>query len=139
MAEGAAGIHNNLEALRDRKGVSVLELWELFPDDDHAEDWLCWARWGGNIRCVDCGSEKIRISTHRQMRFRCNSSSSTCSTNASHTKTSDPNSSDSEASGSRAATRIPTEKLRRHQTRMSYFSGFRAVCGVSCSASGRCR
>ena len=47
MAEGAAGIHNNLEALRDRKGVSVLELWELFPDDDHAEAWLCWARWGG--------------------------------------------------------------------------------------------
>ena len=57
MTEAAAVIHNNLEALRDRKGVSILDLWELFPDDDHAEAWLCWARWGGNIRCVDCGSE----------------------------------------------------------------------------------
>ena len=73
MTEAAAGIHNHLEALKDRKGVSVLDLWELFPDDDHAEAWLCWARWGGNIRCVDCGSEKIRISTHKQMRFRCRS------------------------------------------------------------------
>lgn len=38
MPEGvAAGIHNNLETLRGRQGVSILELWELFPDDDHAE------------------------------------------------------------------------------------------------------
>lgn len=38
MPEGvAAGIHNNLETLRGRRGVSILELWELFPDDDHAE------------------------------------------------------------------------------------------------------
>ena len=73
MAEAAAGIHNHLEALRDRKGVSIFDLWELFPDDDHAETWLCWARWGGNVRCVDCGSEHIGMSSHRQMMFRCRS------------------------------------------------------------------
>ena len=67
------GFTNNLEALKDRKGVSILDLWELFPDDDHAEAWLCWARWGGNIRCVDCGSEKTGTTSHKQMRFRCRS------------------------------------------------------------------
>lgn len=53
--------------------MSILELLEMFPDDDHAEAWLCWARWGENVRCVDCGSENIGITSHKQMRFRCRS------------------------------------------------------------------
>ena len=34
-----------------------MELSGLSPDDDHVEAWLYWNRWGGNVRCVDCGSE----------------------------------------------------------------------------------
>ena len=54
-----------------REGLSVLELLELFPDDYHAEAWLCWVRWEGDIRCVDCGSGNFALSSHKKMRFRC--------------------------------------------------------------------
>ena len=72
MTEAAvAEIEKKLGRLKRREGLTILELLELFPDDYHAEAWLCWARWQGNVRCVDCGSENIGISAHRQMRFRC--------------------------------------------------------------------
>ena len=66
-----AGIKDKLKELGRREGVTMTELLELFPDDYHAEAWFCWVRWGDSVRCVDCGSGNIRISGHRQMRFRC--------------------------------------------------------------------
>lgn len=57
--------------LSGRKGVSVLELLEMFPDDASAEEWLCRARWQGEVRCPDCGKACVSLSAHRQMRWRC--------------------------------------------------------------------
>ena len=64
-------IKNKLGKLKRREGVSVMDLIDLFPDDAHAEAWLCEVRWGDNIRCVDCGSGNIEESSHGQMKYRC--------------------------------------------------------------------
>ena len=67
----AAGINDKLNELRRREGITITELLELFSDDYHAEAWLCWIRWGDNVRCVDCDIGNIRISGHKQMKYRC--------------------------------------------------------------------
>lgn len=69
MTEAAAKIEKKLGKLKRQEGLTVLELLELVPDDNYAEAWLCWARWGEKVRCVDCGSENIGVSGHRQMSF----------------------------------------------------------------------
>lgn len=66
-----AEMKNKLGKLKRREGVSIMDLIDLFPDDAHAEAWLCEVRWQGNILCVDCGSGNIEESSHGQMRYRC--------------------------------------------------------------------
>ncbi len=57
-----------------RKGLSLVELFKRFPDDDVAEEWFIKARWGHQVECQKCGSHNIQDgTTHPDMRFRCRS------------------------------------------------------------------
>ncbi len=42
-----------------RDGITLTELFQLFPDDATAEKWFVKCRWEDGIRCVDCESENV--------------------------------------------------------------------------------
>ena len=54
-----------------RKGISLADLFRLFPDDDVAQAWLEEQRWGGEPWCPHCGSFNVRRNNHRPMPWRC--------------------------------------------------------------------
>ena len=55
-----------------RKGISLIELMEMFPDDKTAEQWFTKQRWPNGVACVHCGSVKITLrTTHPTMPYRC--------------------------------------------------------------------
>ena len=55
-----------------RKGMSLVELFKKFPNDEAAEEWFIEARWSGHVECPKCGSTNIQDkTTHPNMRFRC--------------------------------------------------------------------
>ena len=56
----------------ERNGISLLDLYEMFPDDATAEAWFVQARWPNGIRCVHCDGENVNTeSTHPQMPYHC--------------------------------------------------------------------
>ena len=55
----------------NRKGISLIDLFEMFPDDKTAEEWFIKSRWPDGVRCAHCGSEDISKSTHPVMPFHC--------------------------------------------------------------------
>lgn len=64
MAQSAPGKHY-------RKGVTLVELIQMFPDNESAEKWFEQARWGGEIRCAHCDSDNISKVKHPTMPYRC--------------------------------------------------------------------
>lgn len=57
-----------------RKGISIIELFEMFPSDQAAEEWFEAQRWPDGVRCCpDCGSNQTSASSHPRMPYRCNS------------------------------------------------------------------
>ena len=54
-----------------REGLSLVELFRMFPDDETAQAWLEEQRWGGNPWCPHCGSFNVRRNNHRSMPWRC--------------------------------------------------------------------
>lgn len=57
-----------------RKGLSLLELTRMFPDDETAEKWLIQARWPNGVRCPKCESDNIQERvTRKPQPFRCRS------------------------------------------------------------------
>ena len=55
-----------------RKGMTVFELINMFPDDTAAEYWFINNRWKGDIECPRCGSHNVQEQTkHPTMRHRC--------------------------------------------------------------------
>lgn len=66
MAHSAPGQHY-------RKGISIMELFEMFPDDDTAEQWFINTRWADGVTCPRCDSDNIKEGTsHKTMPYRCN-------------------------------------------------------------------
>ncbi len=57
----------------EREGISLAELFDMFPDDEAAERWFEEQRWPGGRRfCPDCGSERYSIVKNRKpMPYRC--------------------------------------------------------------------
>lgn len=53
MAKKAPGKHF-------RKGMSLVEIMKLFPDDETAEQWFIENRWSNGIGCPHCGSLHIQ-------------------------------------------------------------------------------
>ena len=55
-----------------RKGLTLSELFKMFPDDATAEQWFAERRWPDGVRCPLCGSINVQDgAAHKTMRFRC--------------------------------------------------------------------
>jgi transposase-like protein len=57
-----------------REGLSLIELYDMFPDNEAAEQWFIQTRWPNGPRCPYCQSEKVQYPTaHKTMTHRCQS------------------------------------------------------------------
>lgn len=55
-----------------RKGITLLELYQMFPDDEAAERWFVEARWPDGMRCAHCGGENVAAkANHPSMPYHC--------------------------------------------------------------------
>ena len=52
MAQNAPGKHF-------REGISLVEIFRMFPDDAAAEAWLTEQRWPDGVFCHYCGSTNV--------------------------------------------------------------------------------
>ena len=52
MAQNAPGKHF-------RKGISLIDLFKIFPDDKTVEKWFIQTRWPDGIACPHCGSVNV--------------------------------------------------------------------------------
>ncbi len=65
MAKKAPGKHY-------RKGISLVDLFEMFPDDETAEKWFIEQRWPNGVACIYCRSFAVSTGySHPTMPFRC--------------------------------------------------------------------
>lgn len=65
MAKKAPGKHY-------RDGITLVELFKLFPDDKTAEDWFIKCRWAKGIACAHCNSKNVNEKAkHPTMPYRC--------------------------------------------------------------------
>lgn len=65
MARKAPGKHY-------RKGISLVDLFAMFPDDATAEKWFIQQRWLNGVECAYCGGSNVAAkTTHPTMPFRC--------------------------------------------------------------------
>ncbi|MDE0630654.1 MAG: IS1595 family transposase [Caldilineaceae bacterium] len=56
-----------------RTGMSLMQLFGMFPDNETAMQWFVEARWPDGIRCAYCESENVHTnSAHKTMPYRCN-------------------------------------------------------------------
>ena len=67
MAQSAPGKHY-------RKGISLMQIMDMFPDDATAEDWFASIRWPDGVpTCPACGSTSVQRRKNRKpMPYRCN-------------------------------------------------------------------
>ncbi|MYC50822.1 MAG: IS1595 family transposase [Gammaproteobacteria bacterium] len=57
-----------------RKGLSLMDLAEMFPTDRAAEEWVIAIRWPNGVRCPCCDSDNIQARpTRKPQPFRCRS------------------------------------------------------------------
>ncbi len=55
-----------------RKGITLLELSQRFPNEEAAKDWFEKIRWPNGIRyCPHCGSDNTHECAHKKMPYRC--------------------------------------------------------------------
>ena len=55
-----------------REGLSLVEFFEMFPDDAAAERWFVETRWRDGVCCPLCGSVHVAMrTTHPTMPYRC--------------------------------------------------------------------
>ena len=55
----------------NRNGISLAELFAMFPDDAAAERWFCEARWPSGVACPHCGSMNVQAGAAHKMPYRC--------------------------------------------------------------------
>ena len=55
----------------DREGISLVELTEMFPDEDAARRWFEARIWPEGRRCPRCGSEDTTDANHAKCPYRC--------------------------------------------------------------------
>ena len=57
-----------------RQGLSIKELFRMFPDDETAERWFTEVRWSEGVRCPKCQSGNIQErATRKPQPYRCRS------------------------------------------------------------------
>ena len=55
-----------------RVGISLMEMTEMFPDDEAAEKWIAKVRWPDGPRCPRCNSKNVQVgATHPSNPYRC--------------------------------------------------------------------
>ena len=55
-----------------REGISLVEVFRMFPDDATAEAWFVARRWPNGICCPHCGSLNVQTGAkHKTMPYRC--------------------------------------------------------------------
>ena len=55
-----------------RKGLSLVEVMRMFPDDATAEKWIEKTRWPNGVACPRCGSVNVQTGAkHPDMSYRC--------------------------------------------------------------------
>ena len=55
-----------------RNGLTVAQLFRMFPDDEDAERWLVEQRWPDGVACPKCGSDNIQErKTRKPQPYRC--------------------------------------------------------------------
>ena len=55
-----------------RKGLTLVELSRMFPDDATAERWFAEQRWPEGLHCPHCGSTNVQSGAkHKTMPYRC--------------------------------------------------------------------
>ena len=65
MVQNAPGKHF-------REGISLVEIFRMFPDDAAAEAWLTEQRWPDGVFCHYCGSTNVQSgSAHKTMPYLC--------------------------------------------------------------------
>ena len=58
----------------DRRGISWMELFELFPNEEAAERWWIASRWPNGVACPSCGSLDVqKRRTKKPQPYRCRS------------------------------------------------------------------
>ena len=55
----------------DREGISLIELTEMFPDEDTAREWFEDRIWPDGRVCPRCGSGNTSAANHRDCPYRC--------------------------------------------------------------------
>ena len=61
-----------------RKGISLVQLFRMFPNDETAEAWFIRKRWGTEPVCPHCKSKNVQSGAkHKSMPFRCREKSCT--------------------------------------------------------------
>ena len=56
----------------DRTGISLIQLFQMFPDDDAAEAFFVASRWPDGPRCPHCDSDNVQAgASHPTMPMRC--------------------------------------------------------------------
>ena len=54
-----------------RDGITLIQLFEKFPDDETAEKWFVECRWPDDVHCAYCKGENIINAKHPTMPYRC--------------------------------------------------------------------
>jgi len=67
------GMTKNAPGRNDREGLTIIDLFKMFPDDEAAEKWFEDQRWPeGRKCCPDCGSMNYAVVANRRpMPYRC--------------------------------------------------------------------
>ena len=56
-----------------RKGISMMELYQMFPTEEFAVKWFESMLWPNGRKCGHCGSDKTCIASHKKMPYWCKS------------------------------------------------------------------
>ena len=57
---------------KHRATISLIEIFDMFPDDEAAEEWFIRTRWPDGIRCAYCDSGNVLVKTkHPTMPYHC--------------------------------------------------------------------
>ncbi len=63
---------NNAPGKHFRYGRSLVDVVRMFPDDEVAENWIAYCRWGDEPACPRCGSLNVQVGAkHPSQRYRC--------------------------------------------------------------------
>ncbi|MHA1540323.1 MAG: IS1595 family transposase [Alphaproteobacteria bacterium] len=54
-----------------REKISLLQITEMFPDNDTAEKWFIKTRWNDDVECPQCGSHEVSERTTKIRSWRC--------------------------------------------------------------------